>query len=183
LIALVKEIIRIQAIENLEVQVDAWLLYLNKSPMDEGRKVALRSLINSPVSWPLLEVALTQLLKNWSLSREIRGFAFGIVAFKITSGGWADAPVAGVDFLCRIFAAEPDPELALEYTSHLGVLLYYCNDVDFTTERAVLRKCVIDALIHRESLALPGTLADLELEGYYREIREEYIALEPRSKF
>ncbi len=117
LIALVKEIIRIQAIESLEAQLDAWLLYLHKSPMDEGRKVALRSLINSPVSWPRLEVVLTQLLKNRSLSREIRSFSFGMVAFNITSGGWADAPVAGVDFLCRTFAAEADPELALGYTA------------------------------------------------------------------
>jgi len=182
LINLVGHIIRIHGLGSLEKETDAWIEYLGKGPTDGGRKVALRSLMNQSVNWQRLQIAFNQVLKNKNLSREIRMFAFGILVSHIISGRFSDAAIAVVEFLCQVFASEANQELVLTYTGYLGTILRHCEGGDIADQRIDLCRNIFDVLKERKSIGLSGVSAEMELEEYYQEVRNEYLELDTESK-
>lgn len=165
LIALVKDIVKIQALQQADDQTENWLQYLRSSSSDEGRKAALRSLVNTSVEWAKLAPELNRLLTNLKNSADIRAFSFGIAAFGVIEEKWVNHHQT-VDFLCRRFLAENDAELTMQYLQHLKLILHYSNDESFRKTRQSLRQQVLDCLKRREAA---GRL-DTQLAAQFKQI-------------
>src|SRR5262249_40015362 len=153
------------------------LAYVNNAPSEEGRKAALRSLIVIPVDWDKLEPAVDKLLRAPQLSSGMRAFAFGIVAFAVTQEKWkGQARDAALDFLCRVFTAEKDVRLAMQFVYSLGLILVYCNDEDYRKVRQDVRQRVTACLRRRASLGGGGgSAAERDLESQYQKLRAKYL--------
>jgi hypothetical protein len=166
LIALLQAILPIQAIKDPAQQTTTWLQYLEEPhSQDEGRKAALRSLIKAKVAWPKLAAALGR-----NSSPDIRTFVFGIVAYAVMRERFgADQPQA-VDFLCREFAVEQNPRIALQYVLTLKLLLRYTAQEEGKHDRLPLEQRIVDALKQRRSMA-PLTP---ELAEQYKQIQAAY---------
>jgi len=63
LATIVRDFVAIQALEP-QVRQAAWLAYLERSPSDEGRQAALRSLLRSGIEWDHLGPALDRFPAN-----------------------------------------------------------------------------------------------------------------------
>lgn len=166
LIGLVKDIVQIQAHRQPEERAQRWSQYLHTSPTDEGRKAALRSLVNAPVAWAKLDPQMERLLTNSQYSSNIRAYVFGIVAFGVVEGKWGDGWERAVALLCRVFSAEREADQAVRYMQHLKLLLAYSNDEAARGARQTLRRQLLDCLRRR---AAAGHL-EPELEDEFRQV-------------
>ena len=176
LIGLVRDVVKIQAIGDQSERVSRWLSYLKSAPSDEGRKAALRSFIAGGGEWTELESVLDQSLKNSRLSRDVRAFGFGIVAFNVVKERWGASRGAVLDFLCRIFVAERDPKLAMQFLYSLGLIFNYCDDEDFAAQRRAVRRRLEGCLEQRPSLKISGGPGvEHYLEEQYQELRLGYL--------
>lgn len=171
LAALVSGIVGIQAITDPPKQLAAWASYIERAPMDEGRRAALRSLIASPaVDWPRMEVVLSHALANPALSSAIRAFSFGIVAFAVMHDKWGGEQLKAVDFLGRQFEAERDPRVALQQILNLKLLLGYASEEAAVSSRQPLRQHILACLKRRAAQApLPP-----ELKEQYQQLGATY---------
>jgi hypothetical protein len=171
LATLVRGIVGIQAIADPPKQLAAWASYIERAPMDEGRRAALRSLIASPmVDWPRMEVVLSHVLANAALSSAIRAFSFGIVAFAVMHEKWGDEQLTAVDFLGRQFEAERDPRVALQQILNLKLVLGFASEAAAADARQPLRQHIIACLKRRAARApLPP-----ELMEQYKQVGASY---------
>ncbi|MGC2236671.1 MAG: hypothetical protein WA584_10950 [Pyrinomonadaceae bacterium] len=168
-ITLVKDIVRIQALKQPDERIKQWLQYLDTASSDEGRKAALRSLVNAPVEWGKLAPELERLLSNSKNSSNIRVFGFGIAAFGVIEEKWSDNRPA-VDFLCRIFLAENDARMTMQYMQHLKLILRYSDDESFRKVRQPIRRQILDCLRRREAT---GRL-EPQLEEQFKQVWATY---------
>jgi hypothetical protein len=176
LIGLVEAVVQIQAVADPSERVKRWLSYLKGAPSAEGQKAALRSFIAEGGEWTELDPVLDQSLKNSRLSRDFRAFGFGIIAFNVTQERWGASRDAVLDFLCRIFATERDPKLAMQYLYSLGLIFNYCDDEDFRTQRRTVRRRVEGCLEQRPSLKTSGgPPVERYLEEQYQKLRSKYL--------
>ena len=176
LIGLVTDIVQIQAGADASERVRRWLSYLKSAPSDEGRKAALRSYIAEGGEWTELDPVLAGILKNSQLSRDVRAFGFGIAAFNVTQEKWGASRDEVLDFLCRIFVAERDPKLAMQYVYSLGLIFNYCDNEDFRTQRRTVRRRLEGCLEQRPSLKISGgPAAERYLEEQYQKLRSKYL--------
>jgi hypothetical protein len=90
-ISLVKDIVRIQDLRQEGDSKDRWLQYLRTTSSDEGRKAALRSLVNAPVEWVKLAPELNRLVSSDKNSSDIRAFAFDS-SFAVNEQFWYSNP-------------------------------------------------------------------------------------------
>jgi hypothetical protein len=169
LISLVRDIIALQSGMRGEPR-QAWLSYLNGSPLDQGRQAALRVLVQMPIEWTQLSPALDRLIANASMTDKMRAFSFGIVVFGLTHDRWKADQVAVSAFLCRQFESERRPRLLLQYVLSLKVALQYTMEEATRSAREPERKRIVDCLKRRESTA-PMTP---EVADQYRQIRATY---------
>lgn len=169
-LTLVRDIVGIQALPDVEGREAAWISYLRKAPTDEGRKAALRSLISQPAAWGKIGAPLEQLLQNERLGPGMRSFAFGAVAFGITHGAWQASEPQAVDLLSRVFETESNPRQALQYLLHLKLVLAYANEESSRAAREQLRRRILEALRVRAAAMPP----DRQLEQQYEQLRAAY---------
>lgn len=169
LVSLVRDIIAIEAGTKGEPG-QAWLSYLNNAPTEQGRKSALRVLVQMTIGWKELAAALDRLLSTASLTDDMRAFSFGIVVNGLTQHRWKSDQVSVADFLARRFEAEQNPKLLLRYILFLKVLLNYSMDQAEKEDREPIRKRIINSLKRREATVsmIP------ELAEQYRQIRAAY---------
>jgi hypothetical protein len=176
LIGLVEDVVKVQAVADPSQQVKRWLSYLKGAPSAEGQKAALRSFIAEGGEWTELDPVLDQCLNNSRLSRDFRAFGFGIIAFNVAQERWGASRDAVLDFLCRIFATERDPKLAMQYFYSLGLIFNYCDDEDFRTQRRTVRRRVEGCLERRPSLKISGgPPVERYLEEQYQKLRSKYL--------
>jgi hypothetical protein len=165
LAALVHEIVQIQALPDSTGQMNGWLSYLRKAPTDQGRMVALRSLIHGPIEWASFSPALEGILSNGQLSRRLRAFGFGIAAFSVGEGKWPSQRPQVVGLLCRAFVGEHDPELLLQEVFQFKLLLRTRQNE--SADRPAMRDQILKCLRERSSA---GPL-DPAMQHQYDEIR------------
>jgi hypothetical protein len=134
-VSLVKEIAAIQVKPSAQ-RPDEWRRYLSSAPSDGGRKAALRALIAIPANWAGLAPLLEQVMESHA---GLRTYTFGIVAYGLTRQKWADASKP-LDFLCRRFSAETDPDLAIQYVQHFKLIARFANEEAFREARKPLRQ-------------------------------------------
>jgi hypothetical protein len=171
LATLVRGIVGIQAIADPPKQLAAWASYIERAPMDEGRRAALRSLIASPaVDWPRMEVVLSRVLANPALSSATRAFAFGIVAFAVMHDKWGDQQLNAVDFLGRQFEAERDARVALQQILNLKLVLGYTSAEAAAAARQPLRQHILACLKRRATQAPLSP----ELKEQYKQLGASY---------
>jgi len=169
---LVREVVAIQSRPPHELE-GAWLGYLRSASMDQGRKAALRTLVQRDVAWKPLAANLDALMADKSTTGGTREFAFGIVVFALTQGHWAAEQPVVADFLCRQFEREQQPKLLLSYILVLKLALKYSPEQATLAARQPLRNRVVDCLKRREAEAsrLP------ELAEQYRQLRAAHSGL------
>lgn len=172
LVGLVRDIVRIQLIQDPAQQRHGWLSYLTSVRSDEGRRAALRSLVGGGVGWSQMAPALKTLFEEPGVSQNSRGFAFGFVAFHVVGGTWGEQAEAAVDLLCQVFSGERDADVALEYLQSFKLMLDYTIEEPLQMSREPLRKHILQCL---EKWASTG-LRNAELEEEYEEIRANYGA-------
>ena len=172
LAALVRDIVAIQSRPENESQA-AWLSYAEQTSIEEGRKAALRSLLQMQVDWTHLLPVLERLVQNPNLSDEMRAFSFGIVVFGLTQGRWGPDQVEAVDFLCRQFESEGQPQLMLRYILSLKLALRYTMEEGVRAAREPMRRRIVDCLKGRESTASMVP----QLAEQYRQLRAAYPRL------
>ncbi len=171
LATLVKDIVSIQSEADKQLRIAAWVAYFDRARLDEGRKAALRSLLNERADWQTVASALERV--NSSLKEPMRTYAFGFVAFGITEGYWTAQQAAAVDFLCRWFESEGSPNVLLQDIMTLKLVLRYTAEEGARAARERLRIRVVDSLRRMESRAS----ANPELAEQYRQIRAAYPGL------
>jgi hypothetical protein len=167
LVALLREIIPIQAIQDSAQQTAAWLQCLEQSRSEEGRKSSLRSLVRANTPWPKLAHALEHVMAEPVSSPNMRTFVFGIVAFAVMKESFASDQLQAVDFLCREFVAEQNPRTALQFILNLKLLLRFTGQKEGRNARLPLEQRIIGALKRRLSI---GRIPP-ELEEQYRQIQ------------
>jgi hypothetical protein len=170
LIALVKDIVRIQGIRDAGLQRRSWLQYLITAPTSEGRRVALRSLAHGGVDWRQMAPALTQFWSEPATSPDLRAFAFGFVAFQLTSQAWSDAPGEPGNFLCRVFSAEKETEQQLRYLQNIKLLLSYTVEEPRQDSRRPVQQSILGCLATWASRGL----TDRDLQQEYNQIIQRY---------
>jgi hypothetical protein len=173
LVALVRDIVPLQAIEDPGQRANAWLSYLERAQSDQARQAALRCLLQERIDWLRLESVLRYMLAGAQLSPNMRAFCFGIVAFGVKEEKWRAKRQLALEFLSWLFCAERNPRLALQYILHLKLILSYSWEEAHCGERQPVRELIIDSLRRR---VLAGPL-DPELEQQYQDIRENYPGL------
>jgi len=172
LAALVRDIVAIQQLDHPSKE-SAWLAYLETAPVDEGRRAALRSLVQLEADWDHLGPALDRFLANPALSETMPAFAFGIVVFGVTGGRWAESQGSVVAFLCRHFTSEGRPRLELSYVQNLKLMLRYTMAEARRAATEPLRRSIADCLRRREASAS----ASPELAMQYQQIRASFPGL------
>jgi hypothetical protein len=170
LIALVQDIVPIQANDNAEERRRQWLLYLDHAQHDEGRKAALRALIHAPGEWTDIEPVLERLMVNPQVSRKMRAFGFGIVAFALTGGHWETSQSQTGSFLCRQFSVEQDQNLLLSFILSIKQVLRHNYDEMSRSMINPVGLQFLDCLKRRESLGH----FEPAIEGQYQEIHASY---------
>jgi hypothetical protein len=158
LAALIKDIVAVQALAQPSQQESAWLAYLERARVDEGRKAALRSLLQLGTDWNRLGPALDRFLANPASSEAIRAFAFGIVVFGLTGGRWAQSQGAVAAFLCRQFMSEGRTGLVLQYLLNLNLVLKYTMEEAHRAAREPLRSPELAQQYQQIRAMYPGLL-------------------------
>jgi hypothetical protein len=170
LIALVKDVVRIQGIRDPGPQRRSWLEYLTSAPAPEGRRVALRSLVRAGIDWRQMEPALMRFWTEPGTSGDLRAFAFGFVAFQLTVQTWRDAPGEPANFLCRVFSAEKETEQQLRYLQNIKLLLSYTVEEPRQDSRRPVQQSILGCLATWASRGL----TDRDLQQEYDRILERY---------
>ena len=170
LIALVKDIVRIQAIRDPDQQRRSWLQYLAGAPSMEGRHAALRSLVRAGAGWSEMEPALTQLAIAERTPPDLRAFAFGFVAYQVTVQTWGARSKGSLDFLCQMFSAETGTEQQLRYLQSFKLLLSYAVEEPRQESRRLVQQSIMGCL---ETWASHG-LSVRELRQEYNQVRQKY---------
>ena len=173
LVTLVNEIIPIQANNNSVQRKQLWLAYLKHTQLDEGRRVALRALIQLPVEWVNLEPVLSPMITNPQAGTTIRSFIFGIVTFAVTENIWGVSNPQAVDFLCQQFSTEKNATLTLSYLLHIKQALSYSYDETTNSMSNYTGQRMLDCLKRRESL---GPL-EPPIQEQYQQIHASYPGL------
>ena len=163
---LVRDIAAIQARPASEREA-AWIAYLDRSSTDEGKKAAIRSLLDARAEWAKVAPGFERLLWNPQTTSAIRAFAFGAAAFGVTEEEWKPGPREAVDFLARIFETESNPRQALQYILTLKLVLQYADEEAARKSREPLRRRVFDAM-SRRAASIP---LDAALRQQYEQIR------------
>lgn len=166
LVALVKDIVKIQALKRPEERMLGWLEYLRQPASDEGLRAALRSMVKASIEWAKLAPELERLLTDSRRGGDVRAYAFGIVAFGVVEEKWGGNRRQAVDFLCRIFSAEQDTNQSMQYMQYLKLILNYSNEESLRNARQPLRRQLLDCLKRREA---EGNLA-AQLENQFRQV-------------
>jgi hypothetical protein len=170
LVALLQDIISIQAILDKGQQKKAWLHYLQHAGFDEGRMVALRSLLHLFPTWPDLSPILERMMIASASNSRMKGFLFGIIAFAIMNEKFTDNHIEALDFLCRNFIVEKDSRIALSYILHMKFMLHFTTQEANRQHHLALKHRIVDALKRRAALEpLPPELAE-----QFKEIRAAY---------
>ncbi len=173
LAGLVTDIAGIQSLRGKESRTAAWLAYLDSARFDEGRRAALRSLVNSGADWARLNRALDRFLANPGLAEPMRAFAFGIVSFGLTRHYWAGSQPAVAGFLCGLFESEERTGLLLQYLLALRLVLIYVMEESQRTARQPLRAQIAGCLRRKEKAASAAP----ELARQYQQIRTGFPGL------
>ncbi|HXD33126.1 MAG TPA: hypothetical protein VN643_18535 [Pyrinomonadaceae bacterium] len=173
LIALLRDIVRIQELSTPDEQSAAWQDSLRGARTSEMIEVALRSLVRLRVSWASLYPILERIMNDSKLDFRARSFVFGIVTFAITHDVFAVQQSNSVQFLCDTFLAEGNPRLSLQYVLNLKLLLRYTAQSDGRQRRMPMERQIIRALKLRAS---QGPLSPEVLEQY-REIQQTHPEL------
>ena len=173
LTALVTDIVAVQKLPTKESREAGWSAYLGKAAVDEGRKAALRSLVNAPMEWNRLEPALSGFMADRGLSELMRAFAFGIVAYGLTKGYWAASGTGAGDFLCRIFQGEERPRLLMQHILALRQVLVFAMEETHRSAREPLRSVIVGCLRRKEG-AVSG---EPDVVQQYNQIRRTYPGL------
>ena len=177
LAGLVRDIVRIESVEERGKRFDTWHVYLRESATDEGRKAALRAMFAIAEEWPKLMPVLAGLLSDTSISVPIRAYASGIVAYHVVRETWGEKGHDAVKFLSTRFSVEKEPDLVIQYLSSLSFIADYCYEEEFRELRRPIRTLIEQTVQSRPSLSAPdGPAADPEDEEYYRETRAELLA-------
>jgi hypothetical protein len=122
-VGMVSDIVRIQSIADTPGRIAAWTDYARSAASINGRMAALRSLVASQAPWPMLATTWDQLLADSRAPAEVRAFAFKLMLFEVSKGRWSDNQRAILELAQKVFIAETNSRLALDYTD--GLLLLY----------------------------------------------------------
>jgi len=167
LISVVKDIVAIQGHPTPDA---AWLAYVERARLDQGRKAALRSVVREGIDWERLGPVLDRLMANPSVDDAVLAYAFGVVVFGLRNGRWKASQPAVADILGRRYESEGRPKLLLQYILNLKLLLAYAMEEGQRNRRESLRARIVLALRRKEASAsmLP------EVAQQYRSIRAMY---------
>lgn len=170
LAALVRRIVRIQALPDPSQRNAAWLAYLQAARSEEAQRASLRQLMaNRTAGWAQLQPVLSALLVRSDLSEQIRAFTAGIIAFGVVNGRWREQQLDAVDFVCRQFETAGAPWLALQQMLTLKQLLAYASSDHADPARLQLRQRIVQSLRRRAAAPLPP-----ELDAQYRQLRDAF---------
>ncbi len=148
----------------------AWLSYLDAAPQEQGRKAALRALLQLGAPWAVLAPPLTRLLSDPAHDERFAMFAYGFAVHGLVNGLWAPDQASVAAFLGDRFESETRPQLLLSYLLSLKLALRYANEEATRTERLPIRRRLLESLKRREA----ALQADPQLAGQYRELRATY---------
>jgi hypothetical protein len=110
------------------------------------------------------------------LSRDLRAFGFGIVAFNVTQEKWNGEIDEVLEFLCRTFADEPDPRLTMQYLYSLVMIFNYCDAEYADDKRQAVRRRLAACLDNRSSLGIGGGPApEPSLEQQFQTLRAKHL--------
>lgn len=172
LISLVRDIVAIQEGKKGEPN-EAWLSYLNDAPLEEGRKAALRTLVQEHIEWNRLAPRLDGLFLNRSFSDAMRSFSFAILVYGLTRDDWKADQASIADFLARQFESEGKPKLLLQYILSLKLVLKYSTGKDDKISGELVTKR-ITACLKKKEQSVSGIP---EMVEQYRQIRSTYPSL------
>ena len=175
LLALTESILAIQSVGDQSVRATRWLSLISDSKTDEIRKVALRSFIADKGRWELLGPVLGELLSDSTVSIDLRAFCFGLVAHNFTKERWGVFQEAVADFLCRSFATQNEPRLAIQNLYSMGTIFAYCDVEEQKTARQGIRRRFESVLEKRPSISLSGLGAEAYLEKQFLDFRSSYL--------
>ena len=172
LASLVSEIVTIQSRPEPSKQ-DAWLAYAGSAKTDQGRRAALRSLIQMNADWKQMRPALDRLIADSSLSEPMRAFAFGIVVFGLTNQKWQQDQTSVAGFLGHAFELARSSRSALQYILSMKLALGYTMEESARAAREPARKLIVDSLKRSEADAskVPA------MAEQYRQIKATYPTL------
>jgi hypothetical protein len=177
IVDVIRSIINIQGIEELDQQLQAWSRYLFSASNELGRQIAVRNLVNSEMKWEQLKDILLSVFDESKTSSQLRLYTFGNIIFDIKEAHRAGMVDQQVEFLGQIFQRASDQQNVVLYLEQFGALLDYTYDEDFLEQRRPLRDRIIIFLKERPSVVLPGQKPlDRELERDYLEIRHEFLS-------
>jgi hypothetical protein len=170
LVALVGDIVAIQAIPDPARQRQSWAQYLGSAGTEEGREAAMRSLVRAGADWTEMEVAFRALFAQTGLSGDARTFAFSFVAFHVTQGTWGNDVNQAVELLCQTFSTEKNPKQQLRYLQSFKLILVYAVQVPQQKSRQPLKQSVAECL---RAWASPG-ISDPAVAQEYKQIRSQF---------
>ena len=117
--------------------------FLRKSPAIEGKKAALRMFFGCDVKWDELRRPFEEMLSDTSTPPEIRGYAYGIIAYFIVNERWGDNAVDQVALLCDAYERAKDVKAALNDLYVLRSVLDHCREGERWEERKSMRERLI----------------------------------------
>jgi hypothetical protein len=170
LIELVRGTVAIQAISDPIQQRQAWLRFLSSARSDEARRVAMRSLVRTGADWSQMARPLQTLFLEPGVSRNIKTFSFGFVAFYVTEEKWSKESSAAVDLLCQVFSAERESTLEIQYLQSFKLILRYTAEQPRSEMRQSLQRRIMETLERRASTGVE----DPTLRQEYQRIRDQY---------
>jgi hypothetical protein len=172
LVSLIREIVPIQAIQKPDERTDAWLKYLAATGSNEGRKVALRSLLGLQAPWPKLAPPLEFLMGGARVDADMRAYIFGCVTFAVMKEKFGPQQLDATEFLGRQLIAEGNPQITLQYVLNLKLLLRFTSEASQAATRAPLQARIADALKRRAARGLTP-----EVSEQYKQIQAAYPGL------
>lgn len=173
LVTLVSDIVPIQANNDSVQRTQQWLTYLKHTRLDEGRKAALRTLIQVPVKWADLEHVIEHLILDPQVGNAMKVFIFGIVTFAVTENMWEVDNPKPVNFLCQMFSTEKNTNLTLQYLLNIKKVLSYSYDETTSSMSKPAGQQILVCLKRQEAL---GSL-ELPIQQQYQQIHDSYPKL------
>jgi hypothetical protein len=174
---LVKNVARIQAIADTEQRLRAWADYLTRGATVEGRKAALRGMIQAGVDWPRLRAALAGFLASPRTEGQTRAYVFALLAYQLGRDAFALYAPQVVDFQCEIFLREPAGNVLLQYLSGFSHVLDFASQPERPQPlRDAVTTKVKACLRRRPSVTTHGEVVSSELARAYEQQWAELVS-------
>ncbi len=176
-VGMVSDIVRIQSIADASDRIAAWTDYARSAASNEGRMAALRSLVASQAPWTMLATTWDQLLADGRAPAEVRAFAFKLMLFEVSNGRWPDSLRAVLELAQKVFIAETNSRLALDYTD--GLLLLYNAARQNPAGSPGTVETICRTLQGRQTLDPGNDAHGRAVNDAYRQLRDSCLAARP----